>query len=316
VRATTAFNKMLAIPGANVTGVQFTPTGIVVALRRRARRLRCPCGWSTRAAYDRSTRRWRHLDLGAARLYLQAEIRRLACRRCGRVRTEAVPWAHPGARFSRDFEDVVAWLAQHTDKTTITRLLRCSWEAVAAIVVRVVAAHLDDTRLDDLYRIGVDEVFYRKGHRYLTVVADHDRDGAVVWAGEGKSGATLQQFFDQLGPQRAAQLQAASVDLHGAYAKVTRARAPWRRCAPTPSTSSSWPTTPWTRSAAPCGTTSAAPAGSCAVRAGASAPTPPPTWSSTPAGRCSKIPPGSPGGSGPPWSSCAAPATCCFAPGR
>jgi transposase len=49
VRATTAFNKMLAIPGANVVGVQFTPTGIVVALRRRSRRLRCPCGWSTHA---------------------------------------------------------------------------------------------------------------------------------------------------------------------------------------------------------------------------------------------------------------------------
>jgi transposase len=108
VRATTAFNKMLAIPGADVTGVRFTPTGIVVALRRRARRLRCPCGWSTRAVYDRSMRRWRHLDLGAARLHLEAEIRRLACRRCGRVRTETVPWARPGARFTRDFEDVVA----------------------------------------------------------------------------------------------------------------------------------------------------------------------------------------------------------------
>jgi transposase len=148
VRATTAFNKMLAIPGADVAGVTFTPTGIVVALRRRARRLRCPCGWSTRAVYDRSTRRWRHLDLGAARLYLEAEIRRLACRRCGRVRTETVPWARPGARFTRDFEDVVAYLAQRTDKTTITRLLRCSWEAVAAVVVRVVADHVDDHRLD------------------------------------------------------------------------------------------------------------------------------------------------------------------------
>ena len=229
MRATTAFNKMLAIPGANVVGVQFTPTGIVVALRRRARRLRCPCGWSTRAVYDRTTRRWRHLDLGAARLFLEAEIRRLVCRRCGRVRTETVPWARPAARFTRDFEDVVAYLAQRTDKTTITRLLRCSWEAVAAIVIRVVAAHIDDTRLDDLYRIGIDEISYRKGHRYLTVVADHDHDGAVVWAGEGKSGATLERFFDTLGPARAAQLQAASMDLHGAYAKVTGARAPHAR---------------------------------------------------------------------------------------
>jgi transposase len=237
VRATTAFNKMLAIPGAGVAGVTFTPAGIVVVLRRRARRLRCPCGWSTRAVDDRSVRRWRHLDLGAARLYLQAEIRRLACRRCGRVRTETVAWARPGARFTRDFEDVVAYLAQHTDKTTITRLLRCSWEAVAAIVTRVVATHLDDARLEGLYRIGIDEVSYRKGHRYLTVVADHDRHGAVVWAGEGMSGATLERFFDTLGPERTAQLQAASMDLHGAYARSPAPVPPTPGYAPTPSTS-------------------------------------------------------------------------------
>jgi transposase len=54
------------------------------------------------------------------------------------------------------------------------------------------------------------------------VVADHDRDGVVVWVGEGKSGATLQRFFDQLGPDRTARLTAASMDLHGAYAKVAR----------------------------------------------------------------------------------------------
>jgi Transposase len=106
----------------------------------------------------------------------------------------------PGARFTRDFEAVVAYLAQRTDKTTITRLRRCSWEAVAAITVPVVATYLDDARLEGRDRIGIDEVSYRKGYRYLTVVADHDRAGAVVWAGAGMSSATLERFFDILGP--------------------------------------------------------------------------------------------------------------------
>ena len=229
MRATTAFNKMLAVPGAHVVAVTFTPSAIVVDLRRRSHRLLCPCGWSTRAVYDRSQRHWRGLDLGAARLVLRGEIRRLHCRRCGRVRTEAVPWARSGARFTRDFEDVVGWLAQRMDKTAVSRLLRCSWEAVAGIVTRVVADHIDDTRLDEVYRIGVDEVSYRKGHRYLTVVADHDRDGAVIWVGEGKSGATFEQFFNQLGPARSKQIQAASADLHGAYARVLANRAPQAR---------------------------------------------------------------------------------------
>jgi transposase len=144
VRVTTAFNLMLAIPGAWVASVTFTPEGVVVGLRRRRCRPRCPCGWKGRAVYDRSIRRWRHLDLGAVKLFVEAEIRRLHCRRCGRVRTEEVPWARPRARHTRDFEDVVAWLAQRTDKTTVTRLLRCSWEAVAAIVARVVVDHVND----------------------------------------------------------------------------------------------------------------------------------------------------------------------------
>jgi transposase len=225
VRATTSFNRMLAIPGAAVADISFTPQGVVVGLRRRFRRLTCPCGFKTGAAYDSSVRRWRHLDLGACRLLLECEIRRLHCRRCERVVTEQVPWARPGARHTRDFEDVVAYLAQRVDRTTVARLLRCSWEAVANIVGRVVASAIDDSRLDDLYRIGVDEIAYRKGHRYLTIVADHDRDDAVVWAAEGKKAETLEAFYDELGEHRIAKLKAVSLDMGGAYAKATAERA-------------------------------------------------------------------------------------------
>ena len=107
---------------------------------------------------------------------------------------------------------MVAWLAQRTDKTTITRLLRVSWEAVASIVTDVVGELLDESRFKGLTRIGVDEVSYRKGHRYLTVVADHDQQGRAVWAHEGKNAATLMAFFDELGPDRVAKLEAISLD--------------------------------------------------------------------------------------------------------
>lgn len=229
MRVSTAFNKLLNVIGASVASVTFTPTGTVVGLRRRRAKLRCPCGWKTWAVYDRSTRRWRHLDLAGSKLWLEAEIRRLWCRRCDRVRTEVVPWARPGARHSGDLQDLVAYMAQRMDKTTVTRLLRVSWEAVAHIVVDVVAEHLDVARLDGLFRIGVDEVSYRKGHQYLTVVADHDRAGAVVWAGEGRASATLQGFYRQLGPQRCAALEAVSMDFGNAYKHATDVCAPQAR---------------------------------------------------------------------------------------
>jgi transposase len=229
VRVTTAFNRILSVPSATVASVEFTPQGVIVGLRRRKSRPRCPCGWKATGAYDHSVRRWRHLDLGSSKLLLQAEIRRLDCRRCGRVRTEQVAWARPRARHSRDFEDTVGWLAQRTDKTTITRLLRTSWETVAGIVERVVAEQIDHRRLTGLLRIGVDEVSYRKGHRYLTVVADHDQHGRVVWAGEGRNAATLEAFYDQLGPTGSAQLEAVSMDLGPAYRKATDTKAPQAR---------------------------------------------------------------------------------------
>ncbi len=226
MRVTTAFNKMLAPVGASVTSVTFAPEGIVVGLRRRRAKHRCPCGWKTWSSYDHSVRRWRHLDLGATKCFFEAEIVRIDCRPCGRVRTEEVPWARPGARHSRDLQDVVAWLAQRMDKTSVARLLRVSWEAVARIVIMVVADHIDGSRLEDLYRIGVDEVSYRKRHRYLTVVADHDRDGAVIWAGEGKGASTLEAFYDELGPERCAQLVAVSMDLGAQYRFATAKKAP------------------------------------------------------------------------------------------
>lgn len=225
MRVTTAFNRVLALPGAWVAAVSFTGDGIVVGLRRRGRWLCCPCGRRSWARYDTSRRRWRHLDFGACKVWLEAEVHRIACAACGRVRTEQVPWARPGARHSADFEDVVGWLAQRMDKTSVARLLRCSWEAVDHIVTRVVAEHIDDARLDELYRIGVDEISYKRGHRYLTVVADHD-SGRVVWVGKERTKETFERFFTDLGKHRTAQLEAISLDASSVYLPVAREQAP------------------------------------------------------------------------------------------
>jgi len=223
MRVTTAFNRLLQVPGASVSAVRFEREGVVVRLRRRARRLVCPrCGCLGHAGYDRRQRRlWRHLDLGSTRLYLECELRRFPCPGCGKVVTEAVAWARPGARFTRDFEDVVCWLAQQAAFSVISRLLRVSWRSVAAIVARVVAAELERRRLHDLYLLGVDEVSYRRGQRYLTLVADH-RDGAVVWSGKGRGAATLERFFDELGREETKKVRAVSIDMAGGYQKALR----------------------------------------------------------------------------------------------
>ncbi|MDQ6731647.1 MAG: transposase [Actinomycetota bacterium] len=92
------------------------------------------------------------------------------------------------------------------------------------IVQRVVVDHLDERRLDGLVAIGVDEISYRRHHRYLTRVVDH-QTGGIVWCSAGRNAATLQRFFDELG-ERKSSIRAVSIDMSGGYEKAIRASVP------------------------------------------------------------------------------------------
>src|SRR5207244_2357436 len=181
------------------------------------------CPFTTRARYDTRpvSSYWRHLDFGTATVVLCAGLRRIDCPEHG-VLVEAVPFARYRSGFTRDFEDVTAYLATKTDKTTIARFLRIDWDTVGRVCERVVATELNEDRLDALVNIGVDEISWRKHHKYLTLVTDHTRR-KVVWGKEGKDTATLDAFFDDLGPDRAAAIEAVSMDMGAAYAKSVRA---------------------------------------------------------------------------------------------
>ena len=227
MRVTTAFRRLLALPGVNVTSVEFATTVVIVTVALKRRRLVCPvCDYSTRARYDSRPvdSLWQHLDLGLWKLQVRARLRRLVCPDHG-VITEGVPFARPGSKFTRDFEMLVAWLATKMDATAITSLCGIAWRTVGRIVERVVVDDLDPGRLDGLFEIGVDEISWRKHHNYLTVVADHET-GKVVWGGEGKNAATLDGFFDELGPDRCEQLSAISMDMGKAFAKSDDEHAP------------------------------------------------------------------------------------------
>ncbi|HEX7427854.1 MAG TPA: ISL3 family transposase [Mycobacterium sp.] len=224
MRVSTAFNRLLQIPGATVTDVVIGERDVEVTLRLKARLLRCPCGKRVRAGYDRRRRRWRHLDLGRCRLWLIYSIRRLDCPDCGVV-TEGVPWARPGARHTRDFEDMVLWLAQRSDRTTVATLMRCAWETVTSIIGRGVTELLDARRLQTLYRIGVDEICYRHPHRYLTIVGDHDT-GTVVDIQPGRSEEALANFYASQSDSALAQIETVSMDVSRAFTGATTTAVP------------------------------------------------------------------------------------------
>jgi transposase len=165
------------------------------------------------------------LDLGTTKVFVEAAAPRVRCRTHG-VTVAAVPWARHGARHTRDFDDLAAWLAVRTSKSAVMDLLRVAWRTVGAIVTRV-NADIDATvdRLDGLRRIGIDEISYKRGRNYLTVVVDHDT-GRLVWAAPGRDRATLRSFFDQLGPDRSAAITHVSADQADWITEVVAERCP------------------------------------------------------------------------------------------
>jgi transposase len=223
VRVTTAFNRMLGLAGAWVRDVEFSERAVIVTVALRRKQPICSgCGARGLKIKDHRVKRWRHLDLGGLRCVIECRLRRLYCPGCGDL-PEMVEWARGGARYTRDFDDLVAFLAQQMSQTQVTRLMRIGWETVGKIVTRVVAEKLPGGRLDGLELIGVDDVSYGADHKFLTCVADHEKS-SIVWATKGRNAASLQAFFDALTSEQKASIKAVSIDMSAGYEKAIRSK--------------------------------------------------------------------------------------------
>lgn len=205
MQSRTVWRRLLGVEKTVVEGVEFEEeldgTVSLVASVRPTSRAASRCGKCGRKAgrYDagEGRRRWRGLDFGEVLVFLEADAPRVRCAEHGVV-VARVPWARHGAGHTHAFDQQVAWLATQASKSAITVLMRIAWRTVGAIITRYwadTAAAVD--AFAGLRKIGVDEISYKKGHKYLTVVVDHD-SGRLVWAAQGRDKATLNSFFDAL----------------------------------------------------------------------------------------------------------------------
>jgi transposase len=230
VRSTSVWQRLLGLSRTVVEGVAFDEDeGAVVVSVRPRKGAGQRCGRCGRRApwYDRGEgpRRWRALDVGELHCWLQADAPRVACPEHGPTVTQ-VPWARHGAGHTRAFDDQVAWLATHTSKTAVVELMRIAWRTVGAIITRVVAdGRAAHDPFDGLRRIGIDEISYRRGYKFLTVVVDHDT-GRLVWAAPGKERKTLEAFFDLVGEERCKMVRLVSADGAEYIAGVVAERCP------------------------------------------------------------------------------------------
>lgn len=219
--ANTLCKKLLNVKTAVVIGHEFYQDADGVNhLRIKARPNRrhendCPLCHKRCRRYDSQSdlpRIWRSLDWGGTLVEVEAYTHRIQCPVHG-VLVADVPWAYPGSGFTKDFDLTVGWLAVYLPRSTVSEYMRIDWETVGRCVHRT----LNDIepersrRLDELVNIGIDETSYKKGHKYITVIVNHDTN-TVVWAAQGHGKSVLTQFYKQLTPQQLSSIRVVTGD--------------------------------------------------------------------------------------------------------
>ena len=175
---------------------------------------RCPkCGRRC-TGYDssRKLRRWRSLDFGSMRVYIEGFAPRVSCPEHG-VLTAKTPWARHDSDYTYDFETAVTWLALHTTAQNVAEYFRIKWHTVGSIAKRVQESleAAAPNRFDDLEDIGIDETSYKKGHKYMTVIVNH-KTGALIWAKQGYGKEVLTGFFKELTEEQRARIKHVTAD--------------------------------------------------------------------------------------------------------
>ena len=176
----------------------------------------CPfCGRRNLPRYDRQSKNnkvWRGLDFAGILVEIEASTHRVTCPEHGVV-TAAVPWAYPMSSFTKDFDVTVAWLAKYLPRSAVAGYMRIDWQTVGNCMSRALHDLEPERsrRLNGLVNIGIDETSYQKGHKYITVVVNHDTN-TVVWVADGHGKSVLEQFYKGLTDEQLASIKVVTGD--------------------------------------------------------------------------------------------------------
>jgi len=174
----------------------------------------CPLCGKRCPGYDSATktRRWRSLDFGSQRVYIESCAPRVKCAKHG-VIVAYVPWARHNSDYTYDFETAVTWFALHATAQDVAEYFRIKWHTVGSIAKRVQESleESEPSRFDNLEAIGIDETSYKKGHKYMTVVVDHNT-GRLIWAKKGFGKTVLTEFFEELTEEQRAKIKYVTAD--------------------------------------------------------------------------------------------------------
>jgi len=178
-------------------------------------------GW-----YDRRTRRVRDLSCGDMRIYLEFEVRRVECRRCGKVKRERLEFLADNPSYTKRFAYYVGRRCRSTTIKDLAKELDLDWDTVKILEMQYMRAQLAKVGTPGPKAIGIDEISIRKGHDYRIVVSDLLRRRAIWFGGEDRKEASMALFYNWLGEKKTKGVRLAVMDMWKPFYNVTKARAP------------------------------------------------------------------------------------------
>ena len=227
MRLAQILNQCHPIPGFVYERARFADDNqsIVVGVRPRKRtRAICSGCHQPAAGYDRSAepRRFEFIGVWGYLVFLVYCMRRVDCKQCG-VLVEEVPWGAGKRSSTKVYMHFLGHWARKLSWKETAQEFRSSWDKVHDAVAYLVAWGLEHRVLGPIRAIGVDEIQYAKGHKYLTLVYQIDR-GCIrlLWVGKERTVKTFKEFFAMIGPELSGKIEFVCSDMWKPYLRVIR----------------------------------------------------------------------------------------------
>jgi transposase len=214
--STSLLYHVFGLVGYEYIRTRYTRGAVIFSVKRKREKIRCPVCRSRDIIFrGKFSRRFRVVPIGMKRVFLDYEVQRIECRRCGKIRQEKLGFADPRISYSHAFERYALDLSKHMTIQDVARHLGVSWDVIKEIQKKDLTRRFSRQCLKNVRRIAIDEISVLKGHRYLTVVLDMET-GAVIFVGDGKGGDALDPFWKKLRRSRA-RVKAVAMDMSPAY---------------------------------------------------------------------------------------------------
>ncbi|CAJ36557.1 ISL3-like element ISArch13 family transposase [Methanocella arvoryzae] len=215
------FKSQFNFKGFKIAGISHDDERLLVELERSGRPSLCPrCGRRVKRVEDEYVRVVRDLDLGCLRCYVQFPQYKIFCR-CGHRGHEKLEFVREYSRCTKRLEKHVSVLCKHMSIKEAAQVVGLDWKTVKSIDKNTMRESLVPLDSSNPRVIGVDEIAYEKGHKYLTVVRDVEK-GCVLWTGIGRKEVTLDLFFAILGYEKSMNVKAVVMDMWDPYIASVR----------------------------------------------------------------------------------------------